>query len=355
MFAHTRLCEPRSIVRRPSLGKKVTNKLINDVLGIDHTASKRVGKYEGEHTSSGGLRTEQIEQVVGHLGLQVHVADFLSNPAIDYEDYIYPLIESGCPTILGIVGPEVAHVVAVLGHTLNSDRWTPEARMGYGGFPISPYISTSAWADHFIVGDDNFGMYVTIPTDTIRNVLVPKHNPNLHAAHAIGIVPVGVAVPGYFVEQASASVASTLVRVSTPGPNNRWFQVLKEQPLVCRTLLGEKTSYTTFMAGVSDERGNKLTDAEKAILDACLPERFWVTEITVPHLYTGNKHKLGDIITRADATQDQFNSREAIVFAWLPGLIMHGPALGSGSIYGSLMGHIPLLRGVSQDRPALEW
>jgi hypothetical protein len=335
-------------------GPKVTNKLINDVLGIDHTPSNRVGKYAGEQHSS-GLSTEQIAQVVDYLGMHVHVADFLSDPAIDYEDYIYPLIESGCPTILGIVRPKVAHVVAVLGHTLNSDRWTPEARVGYGGFPISPYVSTSAWADHFIVGDDNFGMYVTIPTDSIRNVLVPKHNPNLHAAHAIGIVPRDVAVPGYFVEQASASVANTLIQGATLGPANRWFQVLKEHPLVCRTLLSEKANYTAVMAGVSDERGNKLTDAEKVILNASLPPRFWLTEITVPNLYTGNKRKLGDIITRADATPGQFNTREAIVFAWLPGLVMHGPALAGGSINGSLLGHTPLLRGASQDRPALEW
>src|SRR5207245_4114204 len=137
-----------------------------------------------------------------------------------------------------------AHVLAVVGHTLNSDRWTPEARHGYGAFPISPYISTSAWADHFIVGDDNFGMYVTLPSESIRNMLVPKYNPNLNASLAIGLVPSDVNVTGYYVEQSAASLATKIIEHTNPTALNRWFHLLKEtrqresvQRLVCRTLL----------------------------------------------------------------------------------------------------------------------
>src|SRR5262249_31936196 len=142
-------------------------------------------------------------------------------------------------------------------------RWTPEARLGYGAFPISPYISGSAWADHFIVSDDNFGMYVTLPSDAIRNVLVPKYNPNLHASLAIGVIPADVSVPGYFVEQAAVSVLKQLVvntLTPTPAtPPTRWLPLLKSGPLVCRTLLQNKNEYINAMQNAHDEQQHHLT------------------------------------------------------------------------------------------------
>src|SRR5262249_11744473 len=151
-----------------------------------------------------GLTAEQIVKMVQFVGWKEHVAQFYLNPAIDYEAFIYPIIESGCPTILGVHNARTAHVLAVLGHTWNSDRWSPEENQGYGSFPINPYLSSSAWVDHFIVSDDNFGMYSTLPTEGIRNILVPKHNPNLHAALAIGMMPAGVDISGYGAEQKAA-------------------------------------------------------------------------------------------------------------------------------------------------------
>ena len=336
---------------------KLTNKFINDQLGIDHSRApdKRVGQYSTEARSE-GLKTEQIVHVVKKLGWKQHVAEFDMNPAIDYESFIYPLIESGCPTILGVHNAETAHVLAVLGHTLNSDRWTPEARLGYGAFPITPYISTSAWADHFIVNDDNFGMYVTLPAESIRNILVPKHNPNLHAALAIGLVPPDVTISGYGAEQAAAGLAEKVIRLTNPTPQNRWLHMLKHdntQRLVCRTLLCQKTEYLEIMKNVADDQGRKLTAAEVQTLEATLPSGFWVTEVTVPNLYTGNKRKLGDILTPAQGTEQQFMTGAMMLFFWFPGLSWHEPRT---SMQGwSLFGHVPLLRGASQKKQLLEW
>lgn len=333
-------------------GAKLTNSRINQLLGLDHSTGKRVGKF-GVDKSSVGLGTEQIVEVVKQMGWQAHVADFVSNPAIDYEDFIYPLVESGCPTILGIHNPNTAHVLAVLGHTLNSDRWTPEARHGYGAFPISPYISTSAWADHFIVSDDNFGMYVTLPTDSIRNVLVPKHNPNLHAALAIGLAPDNVNVTGYFVEQRAASLATQLISLTNPTSANRWFGLLKEtgQKLVCRTLLSSKSAYVDAMKSIEDDQHRKITATEVNLLESSLPERFWVTEVTVPNLYSGNKRKLGDVITLSTVTQQQFVSGAIFPLCWLPGTVW----TASAANHWPLFGHVPLLRGASETGRTLEW
>lgn len=345
------------------VGAKLTNRRINELLDIDHKA-KHVGKYDaqpgkhGTQPQSKGLTTEQIVRVVREMGWEAQVAEFNSNPAIDYEDYIYPVMESGCPVILGIHGQSTAHVLAVLGHTLNSDRWSPEARHGYGAFPIAPYISTSAWADHFIVSDDNFGMYVTVPTESIRNILVPKFNPNLHASLAIGLVPKGVTTAGYAVEQSAASVATKLIELIDPTPANRWLKLLKEpeQKIVCRTLLVEKASYIKSMKEAEDEQKRRLTDAELSLLEGLVPERAWLTELSVPNLYTGNKRKLGDIVTIASAPEEQFlKGNNVRPLCWLPGFLLTTQPGSQVSQGWSLFGHVPLFRGACQAPRTLEW
>lgn len=331
-------------------GAKLTNKQINDLLQIDH-ATNCVGKY-GAQTSSIGLQTFHIKQVVEQLGWSPIIVDFTSNPAIDYEDFVYPIVESACPLILGIHNLKTAHVMTVLGHSLNSDRWTPEARRGYGAFPISPYISTSAWADHFVVSDDNFGPHVTLPTESIRNIFVPKHNPNLHAALAIGLMPTGVTTSGYEAEQLASSMVSRLL--NGVRPMNRWLGVLQTHALVCRTLLRQREQYLDVLSDAVDSEGSQVTEREVEALKASFPDSVWVTELTVPNLYTGNKHKLGDVIVKANATRQEIGDWTAVEFIWIPGICSHTPAATGAIQPWSLTGHIPLLRG-SEPASLVEW
>ncbi len=330
---------------------KLTNQYINDRLGIDwHPATRpRIGHYAPDGNDGGGLTTEQIQQIVTGLGWQIHSADFMEQPSIDYDRYIYPLVESGCPAILAIMRPGVAHVVAVHGHTLNSDRWTPEARTGYGGLPLYPHTPTSAWSDHFVISDDNFGMYVTLPTEEIRNLLVPKYNPNLHAAHAIGLVPQGVETPGYFVEQKSAWFAGAFVSQATPGSGNRWFTELKrnEKQLVCRTLLVAKEPYLRDVTQWLDE-------GKLRVLAEAIPDSFWVTEITTPDLYQTNKTKLGDVIARIDAPISTNNLLDGLVFAWLPEIAVQ---VNGWKIYPDwpIDRHVPLFRREAAAFRVFEW
>jgi hypothetical protein len=333
-------------------GAKLTNKDINDNLGIDHSNAqgKRVGKYGTE--TGFGLETTHIDTIVRTIGWRSHIAEFDSKTEIAYADFIYPIIESGCPTILGVHSPKTGHVLSVLGHTLNTDRWSPEARQSYGLFPDAPHISTTAWTDHLIVSDDNYGMYSTFPTETI----VPKNNPNLYAVLAIGLMPTDVTISGYGAEQSAAGWATKLIHLTKPVEGNRWFRMLQNEPnqkLVCRTLLSEKKDYISFLGSVIDSQGNKVSPAEIAALQNSLPDRFWVTEISVPNLYTGNKRKLGDILTPAKGTEQEFLTGAMSVGFWLPGLFWcQGQPEPTG---WSLMGHVPILRGASQNRKILEW
>jgi len=314
-----------------------------------------MGKY-GQQTISEGVNVQGMASVIKKLGWEPQVADFVANPAVDYDDFIYPVVESGCPTILGIQNQVTAHVLAVLGHTLNTDRWSPEARHGYGGLPLSPYIGTSAWTDHFIVSDDNFGMYVTLPTDSVRNLLIPKYNPNLHAGIAIGLMPQSVTINGYQTERLAAWMAQRLVSLTQATPDNRWLLLLKVpgQNMVCRTFLCAKKRYLEVMKNVQDDQKRTLSVFELKNLEALLPNEFWTTEITLPNLYCGNKRKLGDILSHVSGSDADLFAGKLAFFGWLPGVAWPKGLLSPGEPW-PLFGHVPLLRGASQTAQALEW
>lgn len=342
----------------PIVNTKLTNAEINSILGIDHSTS-RVGHYAGD--AEGGLNADQIATIVQHLGFGATYANFERNPGVDYSEFLYPYIESACPVILGIERAQInanntfAHAVAVLGHTMNPDRWTPIASAGYGSLPLISYHSSANWADHFIISDDNLGTYVTLPTDSIRNVLVPKYNPNLHASMAIALVPQQATIAGYLHEQSAARMTAALLALTTPAPGNRWLIRMKQEVFVCRTLLQEKNSYITAMAKATDSDGRSLDGSDVAKLQTELPDRFWITELSLPALYTANKSKLGDVVSRLDATGPEYMNSESIILAWLPGFVRSGPALSGPSTHWPISGHIPLLRLNNSAPPLLEW
>jgi hypothetical protein len=351
-------------------GPKITNKVINDVVGVDHTNRpgtmrevRRVGHYAGDDCK--GLFDPEIQQVIKSLARpwgDYHYADFMENPGVEYAAFIYPLVESRLPVILAIDGPGVSHVVAVLGHTINSDRWEPEARQGYGAYPLSPYISSAAWADHFIINDDNFGMYITLPREMVRNFLVPQYNPNLHASMAVGIVPAGVTLPGYLAEEMASLSARALIRHTQPAPANRWLQclrraVVKRDPrwnaIVCRTLLVDRKAYLSQLSLACDSEGHPVGQGDVQALQGLLPDVFWMTEVGLPDLYTANKTKLGDFLSLTQSSLEQYERGEGVIFAWLPGISRAGPGLSGPQQVWPFTGHIPLFR--NGPAPLLEW
>jgi hypothetical protein len=325
---------------------KLTNKYVNDCLGIQ------------DYNPKGGLSTEQIEAVVSKLGYKCHSANFSENTQIEYDQFIYPSLESCFPVILGIQGyhPQerkyIAHVVSVLGHTINSDRWSSEAKCGYGNYPIQRYIPSVSWCDHFIISDDNYGMFVTLPSDMIRNFIVPTKNPNLHVSRAISILPNEVVLRGYEAEQMAIVIAQILINNVTFTPKNKWHERLKKnkngkhKDLVLRTLLQKKEQYLDFI----HDNANNMTTNQQQCFDN-LPNYVWVTEVSLPNIYTGNKHKLGDVVIRANASQKELIEGKSLALAWFPGFIQLGftPKVEAWGIDT----HVPLIRNTKDS--FLEW
>ena len=93
---------------------------------------------------------------------------------------------------------------------------------------------------------------------------------------------------------------------------------------------------------------------EALSLQVCLnsvPNYVWVSEISLPNLFTGNKHKLGDVIIRANATPEEHRSGESLALAWFPGFVQLGPKPNIKS--WPIENHVPLIRNAESS--LLEW
>lgn len=327
---------------------KLTNKRINDILKEKVKDELRVELKDLRK----GLDQERIQAVVEELGYEFHSANFSENTQIEYDQFIYPSLESCFPVILGIQGYNTSHVVSVLGHTINSDRWSPEAKCGYGNYPIQYYFPSASWCDHFIISDDNYGMFGTLPSDMIRNFIVPTKNPNLHVSMAVSILPRGVVLRGYEAEQWAIVIAQNLVNVVEFTPKNKWHERLKKnkdgkhKDLVLRTLLQTKEQYLSFI----HDNTSTLTASQQKCLDN-LPKYVWVTEVSLPNIYTGNKHKLGDVVFRANASSDEHKNGRSLALAWFPGFIQIG-STPQVEVW-SIKTHVPLIRNTESS--FLEW
>jgi hypothetical protein len=111
-----------------------------------------------------GLSIAQIQSVVNaYGGVTACVADCKGISASTYLSILGSIVESGHIALLVFsTGHNVAaaqnmqHVVAVFGHTRNSDEWHPQAVPAYAGPQSAKYYPGSAWIDHFLIHDDNF-------------------------------------------------------------------------------------------------------------------------------------------------------------------------------------------------------
>jgi hypothetical protein len=293
-----------------------------------------------------------MKEVIEAFGGAVQLADFYSKPSMEYDQFVYPLMESGCPVILNVRGrnfstpqdphrsEEFGHALAVMGHTLNTDRWEPEARGGYGSYCRENYVPAVSWTDHLIINDDNFGMFVTLPTDSLRNLLIPQKNPGLHAAAAMGIVPKEVKLSGLFAEQRAAWAFAKLAKPGAFSPPPYWLQKLAGGPLVCRTILQTRGQYVQHLAATLAPIGQALTPPLQANL-CQLPPWLWVVELTVPQLYAANRHKAADVILDATAEEATHMSGVSLMAMRLPGHFVFFNAKVGHSF--PITGHTPLI------------
>jgi len=331
---------------------KVTNREVNEILGIDHE----------QVTVQHGLSPEQILTVPNRLGINVLGADFIALPAVDYAEWAYPLVESGYSVLLAF-NPTHAegHVVALIGHTMNSDKWDCEAHLAYRPEAFGTYHASAAWVDHFIINDDNFGMYTCMPPSYLRSKVLPQYDRTQRAAFALGFLPAGVDVPPYSAEKAAVALVRQLQACYQPPSENRWLERIwvqlrePQKGIVARTLGRRTEEYVKYLGALVDSEGKP---APSAIPDAIRrgSEHLWVTEVSLPDLYTANKRKLGDVLVDAEASRTRGQPLLRYRWGWLPGLqIPQNPGPGVMPAPWPLTGHVPVLRQSQVLGPYQEW
>ena len=336
---------------------KVTNNEINRILGIDHLEESLDGG--GVHRQiRDGLTPDQIEAVGKSLGLNTLGANFLAMPTVDFAEWMYPLVESGFPVMLAF-NPihRFGHVVSVMGHTMNSDKWDCEAHLAYRPEALGTHHTSAAWVDHFIINDDNFGMYSCMPPSYLRSKILPQYDMTQRASFAISFLPQGVTVWPYSAEKLAVLILRQVFELGIPEGANRWLFRLKQQLLssnkgvVARTVMCKKSVYLEHLSSAFDSDGNRL-GAKPADVLAGAPEWLWLTEISLPDIYTANKDKLGDILIDATAWANNEQMMPRLVWGWLPGLQITPDALDYS---WPLTGHVPLLRCGKANPPYAEW
>lgn len=335
-----------------------TDRQINDALGLT----------PGQHNMA--LTDTQITHVLESFGMSPICHDFFDDPAVEYAEFIHPFLESGFPALLAFrtEDPNAAgHVVAVIGHTLNSDLWYPEARVGYPlTFPSGRYarVPASYWMDNLIVQDDNLGMYTCVSSRCLSKVTLPRCDPHSRAVCAFGLLR-GRAPRGPLNAEYNATVLLTdgLRSLDPHVIAERWLRELalavhdKRRSPVCRTVLVSRHRYVSHAGTARDWQGHGLSDDHLRLLEDNLPPKFWMVEISLPNLYSANKRKLGELLfsrmgpNRLDPLAGWIGGR-------LPG-IFFTPAPGTDRVPhpvpSQLSGHVELYRGPKPSPMPPEW
>lgn len=297
-------------------GVKVTNKHINDVLHLPYDAIPPTldsGDNAALVAGLEGLKASQIKTAIeriseGYLTTESFAVTF--DVYTDFDRFLYPYMESGFPVILGVNGWDYAaqrnikHVVTVLGHTLNADRWTPEARAYYGQPQHGDFYSACDWTDHYIVHDDRQGQFCTIQSDILRTIFIPARNPQIHPVLALAVIPKDIQLTGHALEPISVDVISLMLNGRKNSESlGRWeaelHLIIKEKPLnpifVTRVTLQDRDVYR---AHLYKNLNGPLTSSQHQQLQE-LPDKIWVCEVTLPSLYTANAKKFGEVIYAA--------------------------------------------------------
>ena len=341
--------------------EQLTDLHINQLLGI-----------QAKHASE-GLTNPQIGQVIESAGYSAFHIDFFNYPDREYAHFVHPFIESGFPALLAFAMEETSqplHVVTVVGHTLNTDLWYPEAKLGYFvTFPSGKYrrLPSWNWTPDLVVQDDNYGTLLCVSSTCLLKQTLPRLDPRSRAMYGIGLVPQGIRRSPANAEDRAAVLLDVLMRSLHPQPKKlRWLEelrgtVLNEQRApVLRTLLVSKHNYIQHIEASVDWDGRPFSEPHVLALQQLLPDWVWMVEVSIPNLYTANKTKLGELLI--DVEDPDPDPDKDLPSCWvggrLPGVFFI-PRTGIGhlpvAVSADVEAHVPLYRRPELPCIAAEW
>lgn len=307
-----------------------------------------------------GLTLKQVADVLAGLGFQPFFFKFdETQPDPRYIPTLYSVVESGFPALLvfSTDAPNILHIVPVFGHTLNSDEWHPQATPGYSGPTDALFYSSSAWADHFLAHDDNFGPYFCLSNVAFAGISKSATSApySMIPRWVIGLFPAAIQNAPPEVEGLATSWLNGVLPNLKDDGDGRWWTYMMDTSwrYVLRTFLLERNAYELHLRSSEGHDGSRLSDLEIAALLQSLPDRFWISEFSLPSLYTGNKSKLGEVLIEASKPIDPNAQFDSVLAMRAPSLIVkHSGGLNVGIGRASLASHSPLYRRVQSGH---EW
>jgi len=266
-----------------------------------------------------GLRPMQISEALKKMGYSPLVYEYGQDKErpIPPERVIYHYLESKIPIIVGIPTATGKHALTVIGHSFEPDLWWALAEKPYYNSRPSgvDHHCSTTWLQNFIVHDDNFGPYLTIPKEFIWAA----------ARHTLVVMvplPPNVNITG----EESESIAYGLLLISaeiiakkiedktniTQHPQE-YFSIfhehLKNEDLVLRTwLLPSDQFKEQYVSPAMACYYNNLK----------MPKKIWLTEVSIPELFCQARLRLGEVIIDPTASK----TRTCFLAIHLPGYLI---------------------------------
>lgn len=276
----------------------------------------RMWDYSPE-TRSG--TTDQVVQALRQFGMSPVRYNLKRNAVGPEAGWDLPalLADAASPSLLVLAGNSVDHVVPILGHTMNSDEWHPIGTTlhVHGTETVS---SSSLWTDHLVIHDDVLGPYYCLSKAGLLSARESQLEPKL----VIAVLPPNVLVSPSQAEDFARQILHLLIEDLTPVDlcKGRWWQHLLDgrERRVFRTTLIDRGDYLDTLPDSDDHLSIKQQ------LRATLPEKMWMSEISVPNLFLANRAKLGEILVSTDAFPsdgDPDTILEAMIGFRLPSII----------------------------------
>jgi hypothetical protein len=333
------------------------------ILGLDADRVRRLGTNDDD----GGLNAPELVKVLSSYGLNAFVHDYHEEPGRDYAADVYAAVESHVPALLAFETNTAGHVVVTVGHTLNTDLWLPQVHLEYFEEGDGPHHHHSnMWVEDFIVHDDNFGMLQCLPTRCLGA------NPNAPAVAneaVLGLLGLGGKalacisdrhgnVDGKNAEILALDILyNVLPQLPIGSDEMAWLNRLRDvvttarKGPVLRTFQTTKSDYLGHLRLIRDREGLALEARAFGLAETVVPDHFWITEFTLPDLYTANRRKLGELLCSAhdpDADEPSGGMPEFLLLR-LPGfIIVKGPCCEPTSPFG----HVEILH---RPTDALQW
>jgi len=275
---------------------------INDELDID------LSKYKME--KGNGLDSSQIKEIIkknrlGFFDFNGNANSYKGKERLPYQKFLYASIESGFAGLLGFElttpkGKTENHIVPVIGHIFNEEAWVPRAEKSYFKMGETGYIPSESWSDSFIIHDDNFGSYYSLPYKylELKNIrFCLGILPDKIKSDPIAIEPIAL----IFLDEILSDLSGHEDALFNQFP---WlYRLLKYYSngrVILRTILMKKSSYTKHLSQMESWEGEKINKKMINMYNRFLPNSFWVVEISIPELFSANRRKLGEILIRSD-------------------------------------------------------